>query len=69
MISIEPSSSKRDIKEREWQLTSAQTAEAIVRNYIANLSPQLTMAGAKAFGVFKKELYKIYPKNSEEGGE
>lgn len=69
LISIEPSSSKRDIKEREWQLTSSQTAEAIVRNYIANLSPQLTMAGAKAFGVFKKELYKIYPKNSEEGGE
>ena len=69
LISIEPSSSKRDIKEREWQLTSSQTAEAIVRNYIANLSPQLTMAGAKAFGGFKKELYKIYPKNSEEGGE
>ena len=69
LISIEPSSSKRNIKEREWQLTSSQTAEAIVRNYIASLSPQFTIAGAKAFVVFKKELYKIYPNNLGEGGE
>lgn len=69
LISIEPSSSKRDIKEREWQIISSQTAEAIVRNYIASLSPQFTMAGAKAFVVFKKELYKIYPNNLGEGGE
>lgn len=67
LISIRPEICKRDVKEKEWQETSAMLAQLVLREYTRMAPPQLVLVCAKAFKAFKKELYRVYPKNAERG--
>lgn len=42
-------------------------AQLVLREYTRMAPPQLVLVCAKAFKVFKKELYRVYPKNTERG--
>ena len=69
LISIKPGESKKEEKEYEWQQTSSKIAESVVVDYISGIDPQHIMICAKAVGVFKKNLYKIYPGMGKKGGD
>ena len=62
LISIDPNSSNREDKLCEWQKISSSIADSVVRDYIAQLSPQYMMLSAKAYNFFKIDLNKLYPK-------
>lgn len=69
LISIKPGESKKEEKEYEWQQTSSKIAESVVVDYISGIDPQHIMICAKAVGIFKKNLYKIYPGMEKKGGD
>lgn len=69
LISIEPGISIQEKKEWEWQKISARIANDVVFEYVSGMAPQYTMACARAFGLFKSVLCRIYSKGKKDGRE
>ena len=69
LISIEPGKSIQEKKEWEWQEISARIANDVVFEYVSGMAPQYTMACARAFGLFKSVLCRIYSKGKKDGRE